>query len=62
MSISIYLKCYSHVTTPQLSEHNKHVCILERQRKKESFLNLTNLSSVTNKCIIHRGDAVQEVG
>ena len=35
MSISIYLKCYSHVTTPQLSKHNKHVCILEKQRKKK---------------------------
>ena len=62
MTISIYLKCYSHVTTPQLSKHNKHVCILEKQRKKEGFRNTTNLSSVTHKCIIHRGDAVQELG
>ena len=36
MSISIYPKCHSHVTTAQLSKHNKHACILEKQRKKVS--------------------------
>ena len=44
MSISIYLTCYSHVTTPRLSKHNKHVCILEKQGKKKGFWNTTNLS------------------
>ena len=43
MSTSIYVKCYSHVTTPQLSKHNKHVCIRGKQRKKEGFWNTTNL-------------------
>ena len=62
MSISIYLKCYFHVTTPQMSKHNKHACILEKQRKKEGFWNTTKVSTVAHKCIINRGNAVQEVG
>ena len=42
MSNSIYLKCYAHVSTAQLSKHNKHACILEKQRKKEGFWDTTN--------------------
>ena len=44
MSISIYLKCHSHVTTSWSSKHDKHVCILEKQRKNAGFFNTTNLS------------------
>ena len=36
MSISIYLKCHSHVTTSKVSKHNKHVCILESKRRKKA--------------------------